>query len=86
MTKKLITFPCLFPIKVMGTASDAFEGAVVSIVNQHVSDLGEGAIVPKLSKNGNYISLTVTINAKSQKQLDALYQALTDEPSILMVL
>lgn len=70
----------------MGAATDAFEGIVIGIINQYVSDLGEGAVVSKLSKNGNYMSLTVTINAKSQEQLDALYRALTDEPSILMVL
>jgi hypothetical protein len=86
MSKQLITFPCHFPIKVMGVANDAFEGIVVGIVNQHVPDLGEAAIVSKLSKNGNYISITVTVNARSQEQLDDLYRALTAEPSILMVL
>lgn len=86
MSEKIIEFPCVFPIKVMGAADDAFEGKVVSIVNQYVSDLGEGSIVSKLSKNGHYISLTVTINARSQEQLDDLYRALTSEPSILMVL
>lgn len=86
MSKKLINFPCPFPIKVMGAADESFEGTVVGIVNQYVTDLGEGAIVSKLSKNGHYISLTVTVNARSQEQLDDLYRALTKEPSILMVL
>lgn len=86
MQKKFITFPCQFPIKVIGPATDTFEGAVLHILNQHVSDLGEGAITAKLSKGGKYLSLTVTIHAKNQEQLDALYQALTADPHILMVL
>lgn len=86
MTQQLLTFPCAFPIKMMGVADDAFEGTVVRILNQHVPDLGEGALVSKLSKNNRYMSITATINATSQEQLDALYMALTAEPSILMVL
>jgi putative lipoic acid-binding regulatory protein len=70
----------------MGLANDIFEGAVVAILNQHVPDLGEGAIVSKLSKGGKFESLTATINAQNQEQLDAIYRALTQDPNILMVL
>jgi putative lipoic acid-binding regulatory protein len=86
MQEKLINFPCLFPIKIMGLANNAFEGLVVGILNQHVPDLGEGAIVSKLSKGGKFESITATINAQSQEQLDAIYRALTQDPNILMVL
>ncbi len=86
MQEKLISFPCQFPIKIMGLANDTFEGVVVGIFNQHVPDLGEGAIVSKLSKGGKFESITVTINAKNQQQLDAIYLALTNDPNILMVL
>lgn len=70
----------------MGLQDDEFEGIVISIINQHVKDLGEAAITIKESKGGKYVSLTATINAKSQAQLDALYRALTAHPKILMVL
>lgn len=86
MQEKLINFPCQFPIKIMGLANTTFEGAVVAILNQHVPDLGEGAIVSKLSKGGKFESMTATINATSQEQLDTLYRALTEDPNILMVL
>jgi len=79
-------FPCQFPIKIMGLAGDTFEGIVIGILNQHVPDLGEGAITAKLSKEGKYVSITATINATSQAQLDGLYQALSHQPQILMVL
>jgi putative lipoic acid-binding regulatory protein len=38
------------------------------------------------SKNGRYLSLTVTINATSKDQLDALYTELSRHPMVIMVL
>jgi hypothetical protein len=38
------------------------------------------------SRNGNYLGLTVTIDAQSQNQLDHLYQALTKHPLVKVVL
>jgi putative lipoic acid-binding regulatory protein len=38
------------------------------------------------SKQGRYLSLTVTINAKSRAQLDALYSELSGNPMVIMVL
>lgn len=70
----------------MGLADDEFEGVVITILNQHVPDLGEGAISMKESKGGKYLSITANIRAKSQAQLDALYIDLTAHPKILMVL
>lgn len=86
MEKPLLDFPCLFPIKIIGLANDSFEGIVVSIINQHVFDLGEGAIQSHFSSAGKYLAITVTINAKSQQQLDALYEALSHDSNILVVL
>ena len=40
----------------------------------------------RTSKNGRYISLTVTINAKSREQLDGLYSELSKHPMVMMVL
>jgi hypothetical protein len=70
----------------MGLNEDIFEGIVIAILNQHVPDLSEGAITYKLSKEDKYISITATINATSQEQLDNLYLALNAEPRILMTL
>ncbi len=86
MQDKLITFPCQFPIKIIGLADDQFEGIVIGILNQHVPDLGEGAIVAKKSRGNKYLSLTATINATSQQQLDVLYRALTNNPHVMVVL
>lgn len=86
MQKKLLEFPCQFPIKIIGLDNEIFEGAVIEILNQHVPDLGEGAITLKSSENKKYLSMTVIVNATSQEQLDALYTALSSDSRILMVL
>lgn len=75
--KSLLTFPCSFPIKIMGINSDDLIAAVAAIVSIHSPDFDpENAITIAKSSKGNYISVTVTINATSQEQIDAIYLAL----------
>lgn len=81
-----LEFPCSFPIKVMGRASERFELKVVAIVRRHVPDLGEGAVRTRLSREGRFVSVTVTIQAHSREQLDALYRELSADEETLMVL
>jgi len=73
----LLEFPCEFPIKAMGLACDELEIAVIEIINRHVTDLGEGALTMRPSKNGKYTAITVTITACSKQQLDDIYYDLT---------
>ncbi len=82
----LFEFPCQFPIKAMGKNTSGFDSIVVAIVHQHVDVVKVGAIKTKLSKGNKYASITVTIEASSKKQLDAIYQGLTDCPDVLMAL
>ncbi len=82
----LLTFPCVFPLKVMGRREDGFAQTVCEIVQRHAEDFHPGTLEMRASKNGRYLSLTVTINAKSREQLDALYQELSKHPRVMMVL
>jgi putative lipoic acid-binding regulatory protein len=82
----LLEFPCQFPIKAMGKNSLDFDSIVVAIVRKHVDDVNEGAVKTRLSKGDKYLSVTVTIEATSKRQLDAIYQGLTDCPEVLMAL
>lgn len=84
--KPALEFPCQFPIKVMGHASDDFETLVATLVRHHVADLGEAAIRTRPSKAGKYLSVTVTITATSREQLDAIYYDLTACEQVLMAL
>lgn len=72
-----LTFPCEFPIKAMGKACPELESAVLEIMHRHVPDLGEGAVKTRESSKGNYVSITVTITARSREQLDAIYMELS---------
>ncbi|MCP4812310.1 MAG: DUF493 domain-containing protein [Planctomycetaceae bacterium] len=82
----LLEFPCEFSIKAMGVATPEFDALVAEIVRQHAPDLGEGAVRTRPSSGGKYLAVTVTINATSKEQLDAIYQALTDHKLVLMSL
>ncbi len=86
MTDKesLIEFPCDFPIKAMGLADDDFDVLVVSLIRRHIDDLNEGAVKTKASSNGKYLSVTVTIRAENQQQLDKVYHELTGHERVMV--
>ncbi|MDH5407782.1 MAG: DUF493 domain-containing protein [Gammaproteobacteria bacterium] len=84
--ESLLSFPCQFPIKVMGRCGIELEAEITTIVRRHVPDLGEAAITMRESKQGNYLALTVNITATSQEQLDNLYRELSACELTLMVL
>lgn len=84
--KGILSFPCQFTFKIIGRVNTEFEGEVLKIFRQHFPQLGEGAISQKLSKNGSYLALSITVQAQSQSQLDATYQALSAHPDVLFSL
>ncbi|HZV53589.1 MAG TPA: DUF493 domain-containing protein [Rhodocyclaceae bacterium] len=86
MAETLLEFPCDFPIKVMGAAQDGFAQAVADVVAKHAPDFDPARMEMRPSKAGNYLSLTCTIRAVSQAQLDALYRELTSHPLVKIVL
>lgn len=82
----LLEFPCKFPIKAFGAADEDFDALVVSLVRKHVPDLGDGSVRKRFSNAGRFVSVTVTITARSRAQLDAIYQELTNEERVMMAL
>lgn len=86
--KSIITFPCQFPIKAMGgtAALYDFEHIVSAIVRAHYPELEQAHITLRPSKTGKYLAVTVTIEASSQAQLDAIYQDLSDCEHVIMAL
>ena len=81
-----LTFPTEFPIKVMGRREDGFAQVVSEIVLRHAADFDPATMEMRTSKQGRYLSLTVTIRAVSREQLDALYSELSGHPMVIMVL
>jgi putative lipoic acid-binding regulatory protein len=70
----------------MGLADGDFDAFVAEIVIRHVGDINEGAVAVRPSKNGKYVSVTITFEARGQDQLDDLYRELSAHERILMVL
>lgn len=72
--ESLIKFPCTFPIKVMGINSSELIADVAAIVAVHCPEFDpDRDIKINPSTKGNYISITATVNATSQQQLDSIY-------------
>lgn len=92
MTKKseetvsLLEFPCRFPIKAMGRSSEDFESVIKGIVLAHAELWPDEPLRVSPSKEGNFLSVTAVIEARSQQQLDAIYQDLTDCDQVMMAL
>ncbi len=82
----LIEFPCDFPLKIMGQRVDEFAQTVVAVVVEHAPVFDPSSVEMRPSSKGTYLSLTCTIRATSQVQLDGLYRALTAHPLVKVVL
>ena len=82
----LITYPCDFPIKIMGVTQDAFAQTIVDVVCLYDPEFDADKMEMRPSSKGNYLSLTVTVRATSREQLDNLYRALSSHPMVKVVL
>ncbi|MCE3268574.1 MAG: hypothetical protein K0R49_826 [Burkholderiales bacterium] len=86
-TEKLIKFPCLFPIKIMGNNHIDLVPQIIAIISRHTLQFNpQDDIVTRLSKQGNYLSVTATIMATSQEQLDEIYTELNKHELVKMTL
>ena len=81
-----LTFPCVFPIKIMGRTQDGFAQAVSDVVRKHAPDFDPASLEMRASKEGNWLSVTASVNATSREQLDNLYRELVAHPMVKMVL
>lgn len=81
-----IAFPCRYPVKVMGEASDDFERQVLEIFQRHAPEVGEGHMVARPSAKGNYVALTITIEATGIEQLELLFADLKTLSAVKLVL
>ena len=82
----LLEFPCRFSIKAFGHRDTDFEDIVLQLVQPHAAELERNDLSRKLSSGGRYVAVTVPIIARSQAQLDAIYQDLTDHDAVIMSL
>jgi len=81
-----MTFPCSFPIKLMGRQTSEFQRTVRALVERHTGPLDDDAIQSSLSRNGRFVSVTITVIAESRQQLDDIYRDATAHDDVLMAL
>ena len=82
----LFEFPCDFPLKVIGYQRAGYAQSILEVVKRHAPDYDGSGMEMRPSSKGKYLSLTCTVRATSQRQLDALYQELCDHPMVVNVL
>jgi len=82
----LIDYPCAFPIKVMGLKVEGFVHAMTEVAERFDPSFDASTIEMRPSKGGNYLGVTLTVQATSREQLDDLYRALTSHPMVKVVL
>ena len=82
----LLEFPCRFTIKAMGRQSAGFEALETRIVCSHAELWPGEPIRTTPSRAGRFVSVTAVVEARSQAQLDEIYQELSDCVHVLMAL
>ena len=84
--ESVIEFPCDFPIKMMGRDTPEFRATARRLIENHVGPVTDDAIQANLSGKGNFVSITVTVIATSQQQLDDIYRDVSGHDDVLMAL
>lgn len=81
-----IEFPCDYPIKVLGRSSEAFRGIILDVFERHAPGFDQAGIQVKDSAKGTFTSLTITITATGEDQLQALHEDLMATGHVQMVI
>lgn len=81
-----IPFPCDFTIKVFGKAGKPFETAVLDIIKKHDPDFSKKNYKKRLSRDGNYLALSISVYVNNKEELDAIYHSLSNCKKVIMSL
>ena len=84
--ESVLEFPCDFPIKMMGRDTPEFRQLARALVENHAGPVENTAVQASRSRNGRFVSITVTIKATSQQQLDDIYRDASSNTDVLMAL
>jgi len=85
-TDSLISYPCDFPIKVMGPNAPGFVDAMCFLAQQFDTGWRAESLEQRESKGGKYLGLTLTLHVHSREQLDEVYRTLSSHPMVKVVL
>lgn len=68
-----IEFPCAYPLKIIGHATDDFREFVISVLERHTDRIYEETIDLRASSGGKFVSVRVTITATGEEQLSNIF-------------
>jgi len=85
-SEPVLSFPCLFPLAVIGRNEDGFHLAVIAVIRKHVPDMDVDRFHARTSQQGSYLSIRVTFWAEDREQVDTLYRELGSLPQVKMIL
>ena len=80
-----ISFPCRYPLKVVGDAAEDFAATVCQIVSRHDPQFDASQIEVVPSRNGRFQSVRLSILATRETQLQALFVELKATGRVHMV-
>jgi putative lipoic acid-binding regulatory protein len=81
-----IEFPCDYPIKVLGRSSEVYQTVILEVFERHAPGFDRQTIEVRDSRKGTFTSLTITITATGEEQLDALHRDLMATGHVQMVI
>jgi len=82
----LISYPCRFPIKVMGERSGSFLPEMLAVARRFDPEMAAESVEIRSSSGGKYLGLTLHVWVISRSQLDAVYRALSGHPMVKVTL
>ncbi|MDB2613674.1 DUF493 domain-containing protein [Chlamydiales bacterium] len=84
--KEKLAFPCIGPLKVIGPNDPQFIEDVLKHLSKHLGEILEGEWKTKESKEGKYLSLTVSVYFSDREMFDAIHKEVKSVPRVVMVL
>lgn len=81
-----ITYPCDYPIKVVGDVRANFHEEVYEVVARHDPTMTADRISQRTSRKGNFISISFMLVAESEEQIESLFVELKQIESVRLVL
>ncbi|MCY4531556.1 MAG: DUF493 domain-containing protein [Gammaproteobacteria bacterium] len=81
-----ITFPCDYPIRVIGVSSSTFLDDVLTIVCKYDDTMGIDKVKERVSRQGSYTSITLSLRATGEVQLQRMFVELKQCVAVRLVL
>ena len=82
----LLEFPCEYPLKAFGNNPAGFATHLRELLTPIIGTIDNDQVDTRMSRGNRYLAVTIPFEATSKDQLDAVYEALTADPRVVMSL